>query len=143
MAAVAGVIGYGVEQAVRRIATHARISRLVAEIIAQSDQENDRKAALRIGCLVLFNALAFHDRLAAVNETVPTVLECAQKQTRDSRLVGLNRAWRQICETIDYVPVFDLAVNILGRVDISAQPDKGRHKMPEPQISAGPTSQTA
>ena len=30
---------------------------------------------LRIGCLVLFNALAFQDRLAAANENIPTVNE--------------------------------------------------------------------
>ena len=106
--AAAGVIQYAVEQAARQIAGHARLSRRVAEIIAQTDQEKDRAAALRIGCLALFNALAFQDRLAAANEAVPTVNEAL-----GDKLAGLHHAWRYICDHIDYVPVFDLAASIL------------------------------
>ena len=75
VAAAAGAVGYALEQAAEQIAKHARISRRIADIIASTDQEKDRSAALRIGCLVLFNALAFQDRLAAANEDVPTVNE--------------------------------------------------------------------
>ena len=75
VAAAAGAVGYALEQAAKQLAKHARISRLIADIIASTDQEKDRAAALRIGCLVLFNALAFQDRLAAANENVPTVNE--------------------------------------------------------------------
>ena len=108
VAAAAGAVGYALEQAADQIAKHARVSRRVADIIASTDQEKDRAAALRIGCLVLFNALAFQDRLAAVNEDVPTVNE-----TLGQGIPGLRRAWRHICDDIDYVPVFELAANIL------------------------------
>ena len=106
--AAARAVGYGVEQAAQRIAGHARISRRVSDLIAESDQEKERAAALRIGCLVLFNALAFQDRLAEVNEDVQTTLEAW-----DQGLTGLRDAWRYICDNIDYVPVFELAVSIL------------------------------
>ena len=106
--AAAGVVEYAVEQAARQIARHARISRRIADIIASTDQKKDRAAALRIGCLVLFNALAFQDRLAVVNEDVPTVNE-----SLGQGIAGLGREWREICENIDYVPVFELAAGIL------------------------------
>ena len=109
VAAAAGAVGYALEQAAVQIAKHARISRRIADIIANTDQEKDRAAALRIGCLVLFNALAFQDRLASVNEDVPTVDEALGRQ-----IAGLREAWRDICDKIDYVPVFELAANILG-----------------------------
>ena len=108
VAAAAGAVGYALEQAADQIAKHARVSRRVTDIIASTDQEKDRAAALRIGCLVLFNALAFQDRLAAANEDVPTVNE-----TLGQGIPGLRRAWRHICDDIDYVPVFELAANIL------------------------------
>ena len=60
-----------------------RISRRIADIIASTDQEKDRAAALRSGCLVLFNALAFQDRLAAANEDVPTVSETLAQGIQD------------------------------------------------------------
>ena len=106
--AAAGVVEYAVERAAQPLAGHARLSRRIADIIAKTDRENDRSAALRIGCLVLFNALAFQDRLATANEDVPTVNEAL-----DDSIAGLHRAWRHICDNIDYVPVFDLAASIL------------------------------
>ena len=109
VAAAAGVVSYALEQAAGQVATHARISRRIADIIASTDREKDRAAALRIGCLVLFNALAFQDRLATADEDVPTVNE-----TLGRGIPGLRRAWRSICDDIDYVPVFELAANILG-----------------------------
>ncbi len=112
VAAAAGAVGYALEQAAEQIAKHARISRRIADIIASTDQEKDRSAALRIGCLVLFNALAFQDRLAAANEDVPTINE-----TLGQGVPGLRQAWRHICDNIDYVPVFELATNILDVLD--------------------------
>ena len=109
--AAAGAVGYALEQAAKRLTVHARISRRIADIIASTDQEKDRAAALRIGCLVLFNALAFQDRLAAVNPDVPTVSEAL-----GSGLPGLRDAWRGICKDIDYVPVFELAGDILDTI---------------------------
>ncbi len=106
--AAAGVVGHALEQAAGPVARHARLARRVADIIAQTDQEQDRAAALRIGCLVLFNALAFQDRLAPANEHVPTVAEALRRG-----VPGLRAAWRFICDHIDYVPVFDLAIDIL------------------------------
>ena len=106
--AAAGAVGYALEQAAKPITGHARISGRIADIIASTDQEKDRAAALRIGCLVLFNALAFQERLSASNETVPTVNEAMGEGLR-----GLRDAWRHICHQIDYVPVFDLANKIL------------------------------
>ena len=119
--AAAIAVGYALEQAAKRITGHARISRRVADIIASTDQEKNRAAALRIGCLVLFNALTFQDRLAAVNETVRTVNEALGQG-----ITGLRDAWRHICDQIDYVPVFDLAARILdvlgdGPEDLQSQ----------------------
>ncbi len=108
VAAAAGVVGYALDEAAGQVGKHARISRRIADIIAVTDQETNRAAALRIGCLVLFNALAFQDRLAVVNEDVPTVREAL-----DRGIAGLTEAWRGICNDIDYVPVFELAADIL------------------------------
>ena len=136
--AAADVIGHAVEQSASSIARYSRTARYISDIIAESDQEKDRSAALRIGCLVLFNALSFQDRLAIVNEDVPTVME-SLRPTKTKILpqlsggrprhvseplrvattvndVGLREAWRQICDTIDYVPVFDLAIKILNEL---------------------------
>ena len=107
--AAANLVGYALERAAGPLTKHARISRRIADIIARTDQEKDRAAALRIGCLVLFNALAFQDRLASVNEDVPTVDEAL-----GAGLDGLRAAWRRICDEIDYVPVFALATDILA-----------------------------
>ena len=109
VAAAADAVGYALEQAAGQVTKHARISRRIADIIASTDQEKDRAAALRIGCLVLFNALAFQDRLAAANEDVPTVSE-----SLGQGIPGLRHAWRDICDNIDYVPVFELAADILA-----------------------------
>ena len=106
--AAAAVIELAVEQSAVKLATHARTARRVGEAIAQTDRETDRAKALRIGCLVIFNALAFQLRLAAADEDVPTVAEA----WRDG-IPGLYRAWRYICDNIDYVPVFNLAASIL------------------------------
>ena len=108
VAAAAGAVGYALEQAAKQVTGHARISRRIADIIASTDQEKNRAAALRIGCLVLFNALAFQDRLAAANEDVPTVNEAFARG-----IPGLRDAWRAICDEIDYVPVFELAADII------------------------------
>ena len=112
MADATAAVGHALEQAAEPIAKNARISYRIADIIAKTDQEKDRAAALRIGCLVLFNALAFQDRLSAVNETVPNVREAWKLG-----LVGLRNAWNHICENIDYLPVFELAVDLLEVVD--------------------------
>ena len=106
--AAAAVIEHAVEQSAAKLATHARTARRVRDVIAQTDQESDRAKALRIGCLVLFNALAFHLRLAEKHDDVAGVTEA----WRDG-IPGLFQAWRYICDNIDYVPVFDLAATIL------------------------------
>ena len=106
--AAAGVVDYRTEEAARQLSGHERLSGRIAEIIARTDQEKNRRAALRIGCLVLFNALAFQDRLSVVHGDVPTMKEAlggGVEQIRDT--------WRYICESIDYVPVFELAADIL------------------------------
>ncbi len=129
VAAAAGVVGYALEQAAKEIDRHARVSRRIADIIARADQEKDRAAALRIGCLVLFNALAFQDRLAAVNGDVPTVNEAMGQD-----IPGLLEAWRYICENIDYVPVFELAANILSA--LGDGPDEVQRPVIDPLIKA-------
>ncbi len=106
--AAAIAVGYAIDQAADRAADHARVSGRIADIIAVTDQEKNRAAALRIGCLVLFNALAFQDRLASVNEEIPTV-----KEALGEGIAGLRDAWRHICDHIDYIPVFELAANVL------------------------------
>ena len=124
VAAAAKVVEYRVEQAARQLESHARARRRVSDLIAESDQEKDRVAARRIGCLVLFNALAFQERLAEVNEDVQTGPEAL-----DQGLSGLRDAWRYICENIDYIPVFELAVNILNVLNI------GRPELQRPVIA--------
>ena len=106
--AAVGVVGYALEESAQKIADHARIARRISDIIAKSDKEKDRAAALRIGCLVLFDALAFQDRLAEVDENVATVNEAL----RDD-LDGLQDAWTYVMDNIDYVPTFELAGNIV------------------------------
>ena len=106
--AATGVVGYAIEQSAQQVARHARLSRRITDVIASTDQEKDRAAARRIGCLVLFNALAFQDRLAEANGDVPTVHESLRSGVRD-----LRDTWLRICDEIDYVPVFELAASIL------------------------------
>ena len=127
--AAAGVVGHALEQAAGRVAGHARLARRIADIIARTDRETDRAAALRIGCLVLFNALAFQDRLAPANEDVPTVQEALRPG-----IPGLRSAWRYICDDIDYVPVFELALDILD-VLIDG-PDETQMPVIEPLLAA-------
>ena len=120
VAVAAAVIEHAVEQSAGQISKHARIARRIGDVIAQTDQESDRAKALRIGCLVIFNALAFQLRLAAADDDVSTVAEA----WRDG-IPGLFRVWRYICDNIDYVPVFGLAADILdilidGPVDLHA-----------------------
>ena len=119
VAAAAAIIGYALNSAADAIEGHARTARLIVDRIAETDQEKDRRAALRIGCLVLFNALAFQDRLAAVREDVPTVSEA-----RRDGAAALRDAWRMICDRIDYKPVFDLAADILNV--LTGEPDVTR-----------------
>ena len=127
--AAAAAVGYGLEQAAGQITRHARISRRVADIIAKTDREKDRAAALRIGSLVLFNALAFQDRLAAANEDVPTVNEAVQHG-----IPTLRDAWRDICDNIDYVPVFELATEI---IDVLGDgPDEVKMPVIRPLVTA-------
>ena len=111
--AAAKVIGYALEQAAKHISSHSQTAYAIADIIAKSDQEKDRAAALRIACLVLFNALSFQDRLAEINENVLT----ATKSWRTQGVPGLRDAWRYVCDNIDYVPVFELAADILDELD--------------------------
>ena len=111
--AAAKIIGYALEQAAKHVSNHSQTAYGIANIIAKSDQEKDRAAALRIACLVLFNALAFQDRLAQINENVLT----ATKSWRTNGVQGLRDAWRYVCDNIDYVPVFELAADILDELD--------------------------
>ena len=106
--AAAAVVGYALEQSATLIASHARSSKRISDIIAKSDKERDRAAALRIGSLVLFNALAFQDRLAAVDDNVASVNEAMRGD-----LDGLHNSWLYVIEEIDYVPVFELAASIV------------------------------
>ena len=110
--AAAAVVERALKNSVIHISGHARSSHRIARLIAESDQERDRSAALKIGCLVLFNALAFQERLAAVSPQVPTI-----REARAHGLAGLRAAWVDICDNIDYVPVFQLAIDILDVLD--------------------------
>ena len=101
-------VGYALTEAVRGLNTHARVARLVAEVVAETADEKEREAGKRIGCLVLFNALAFHRRLALVRDDIPSVEEVAAEGAKP-----LQAAWEEICTDIDYVPVFEVAREIL------------------------------
>lgn len=117
--AAAAAINHALDQSARELSRHARAARRVADVIASTDKERDRGAARRIGCLVLFNALSFQDRLAAVNDEVETVGE----MTADlgGSTARLRDSWRRICNEIDYVPVFEVAAAIL---DILCETDE-------------------
>ena len=129
VAAAAQVVGHALEQAAGRIVRHRRIASRIADIIAQTDQEKDRAAALRIGCLVLFNALAFQDRLAAANDDVPTVREALHRG-----IPGLRDAWHFVWDRIDYRPVFELALEILDV--LSDGPDETQLPVIQPLLGA-------
>ena len=129
VSAAATVIGNGVGRAVAPIRRHQRIAARIAAIIAEADKESDRLAALQIGCLVLFNALAFQDRLAEANPDVPTV-----RESWGSGLDGIRQAWDAICDEIDYVPVFEIAGQIADV--LSDGPDELRQSVMEPLIQA-------
>ena len=129
VAAAASVVSWGLEQAAGHAARHARTSLRIADIIAKTDQEKDRAAALRIGCLVLFNALAFQDRLASVHERVATVSEALR-----GGIPGLHATWRFICDQIDYVPVFELALDVLEV--LSDGPDEVQLPVIDPLVAA-------
>ncbi|MDE2801361.1 MAG: hypothetical protein OXK21_00580, partial [Chloroflexota bacterium] len=109
--AAAAAIGAAVEESAAEVSKHARLAKRIADAIASTDNEKDRAAAIRIGCLVIFNAIAFQDRLAEANAEAPTVSESLK-----GGLTQLKDDWRHICEAIDYVPVFDLAANLLDIV---------------------------
>lgn len=109
--AAAAVIGAAVEESAAEVSKHARLAKRIADAIASTDNEKDRAAAIRIGSLVIFNALAFQDRLAQANSEAPTVSESLK-----GGLTQLKGDWRHICIAIDYVPVFDLAANLLDIV---------------------------
>lgn len=106
--AAAGAVGYALDQAASELRNHARVARLIADAIAETDDEKDKAAAQRIGCLVLFNALAFQDRLAGTRDDVPSLNEVTGDDTSK-----LETAWRKICAEIDYVPVFELAADLV------------------------------
>ena len=84
---------------------------------------------MRIGCLVLFNALAFQDRLSAANDNVPMVDEALQKGIH-----GLRAAWLAICNDIDYVPVFELAAELLAVLEDG--PEDVRQPVIDPLVKA-------
>ncbi len=125
----AGAVGYALDRSAKALSDHARISKRIADAIAQTDQEKDRAAALRIGCLIIFNALAFQDRLAAINGDVPTLGEMLK-----SPVVEFRDAWLTICDEIDYIPVFQLAAELLDI--LSAAPDEIQHQSMAPLIEA-------
>ena len=127
--AAAEAVGYALEQAAKPLAQHQRLARRIADIIASTDQEKNRAAALRIGCLVLFNALAFQDRLSAANDNVPMVEEALQKG-----IPGLRAAWLAICNDIDYVPVFELAAELLAVLEDG--PEDVRQPVIDPLVKA-------
>ena len=127
--AAAGVVGYALDQAVRELRNHARVAHLIAEAIAETDDEKNEAAAQQIGCLVLFNALAFQERLADMRPDVPPINEVMDEDVRK-----LEAAWRTICEEIDYVPVFELAADLM-RILWYAPPPRPRLVL-EPLIRA-------
>ena len=106
--AAAGAVGWALDQAASELRNHARVAELIAVAIAETDDEKDKAAAQRIGCLVLFNALAFQDRLASMRLDVPSLNEVTGDDTSK-----LEAAWRKICAEIDYVPVFELAADLV------------------------------
>lgn len=127
--AAAAVVGYAVEESAKVIAGYARIRRLFSEVIAKSDSERDKDAAVRIGCLVLFNALAFQDRLAAVDDDVKSV-----RESLIWRLDGLSDAWSKIMDEVDYVPVFELAGDLVYVLKLA--PDEFQMPAIEPLAKA-------
>lgn len=129
VAAATEVVRYALEQAVGPLRGHQRIAVRVAGIIAEADKESDRLAALQIGCLALFNALAFQERLAGGNPAVATVREAWQ-----GGMDGIVGVWQGICEEIDYVPVFEIAGQIAEA--LKDGPDELQAGVVEPLLRA-------
>ncbi len=102
--AAAGVVKYALEQSAKQIAGHARMPG--ASPSPRLTRKKTEPPPSRSG--VLFNALAFQDRLAAANEDVPTVNEALGQGVS-----ALRGAWQSVCDNIDYVPVFQIAGEIL------------------------------
>ena len=78
---------------------------------------------------MLFNALAFQERLSLAEEDVASVSEALKDD-----LQGLQDAWKYICDEIDYVPVFELAGKIVEV--LSYAPRDMRVPFVEPLIPA-------
>ena len=61
--------------------------------------------------------------MSANHQDVQTIDEAWRDGAR-----GLLQAWRYVCENIDYIPVFELAANILDiLIDGRAEMQVGRH----------------
>ena len=129
VAAATDVVRYALEQAVAPLRQHRRIAGRIAGIIAEADKESDRLAALQIGCLALFNALAFQERLAAHNADVATVRESWQ-----AGMDGVVGVWQGICDEIDYVPVFEISGQIAEA--LKDGPDELQAGVMEPLLRA-------
>ncbi len=115
--AATAAVGYALQQSSKTIGAHARIASRIAAVITESDRETNMSAALHIGTLVVFNALAFQDRLAEINGNVETV-----EESLGGSVSNLRAVWKRICDTIDYVPVFDLAERILAILEDAPRP---------------------
>lgn len=82
-------------------------------------QADETRAAASIAGLVVFNALIFHEILAATEARVPALL---QIEREDDPVGTLVTTWELVEREIDYVPIFDVARRILveltaGEVD--------------------------
>jgi len=107
-----GAVRFALEQSSKAMARNARIASRIATVIAESDRETNQQAALQIAALIVFNAMAFQDRLSWLKSEVRTVKEALRDGVK-----GLRSTWEFICENIDYVPVFRIAIQILDILD--------------------------
>jgi hypothetical protein len=76
-----------------------------------------RRTAAKVSALTVANAFIFQEQLAAANDRARPL----------SGMIGLPRFkqevaqhWRYICETINYVPIFEIAVEILHGIPSSS-----------------------
>ncbi len=90
---------------------HANIGRGVADVIAKADKEGDRAAALRIDLprkSVQTPWLFRIDFPPSTKKFRPPI------RVHKSGASELRDVWCTICGDIDYVPVFEIAIEILG-----------------------------
>lgn len=97
-------------------------------IIIPKDEESDRRGARRetaakVSALILANALIFQEQLRTVEGIGTEIAGVSELESEDNPISIAKKQWNWIWTTIDYVPIFQLAEQV---VDIL--PNHPEHK---------------